>query len=80
MGAEVYRRAARAMVCRNDRDGTVFSRSAVLVGRSSWAILRTLPKKAQPQPPAFCFVISEPGDADKPLSFGYVVIRQYRER
>ena len=23
---------------------------------------------AQPQPPDFCFVISEPGDADKPLS------------
>ena len=35
---------------------------------------------AQPQPPDFCFVISEPGDADKPLSRTYVVQQQYRER
>ena len=35
---------------------------------------------AQPQPPDFCFVISEPGDADKPLSRAYVVQQQYCER
>ena len=35
---------------------------------------------AQPQPPDFCFVISEPGDADKALSRAYVVKQQYRER
>jgi hypothetical protein len=35
---------------------------------------------AQPQPPDFCFVISEPGDADKPLSRAYVVKQQYLER
>ncbi|MFZ1692474.1 MAG: hypothetical protein WAT74_04665 [Flavobacteriales bacterium] len=35
---------------------------------------------AQPTPPDFCFVISEPGDADKPLSRDYVVQQQYRER
>lgn len=35
---------------------------------------------AQPQTPDFCFVISEPGDADKPLSRTYVVQQQYRER
>ena len=35
---------------------------------------------AQPPPPDFCFVISEPGDADKPLSRAYVVQQQYRER
>lgn len=35
---------------------------------------------AQPAPPDFCFVISEPGDADKPLSRAYVVKQQYRER
>lgn len=35
---------------------------------------------AQPQPPDFCFVISEPGDADKHLSRDYVVQQQYRER
>lgn len=36
--------------------------------------------QAQPAPPDFCFVISEPGDADKPLSRAYVVKQQYRER
>lgn len=35
---------------------------------------------AQPQPPDFCFVISEPGDADKPLSRNYDVKQQYRQR
>ncbi len=35
---------------------------------------------AQPQPPDFCFVISEPGDADKPLSRHYTVQQQYRQR
>lgn len=35
---------------------------------------------AQPEPPDFCFVISEPGDADKPLSRTYVVQQQFRER
>ena len=39
-----------------------------------------VPLHAQPQPPDFCFVISEPGDADKPLSRAYVVQQQYRER
>ncbi|HMQ76519.1 MAG TPA: hypothetical protein PKE21_10160 [Flavobacteriales bacterium] len=39
-----------------------------------------VPLIAQPQPPDFCFVISEPGDADKPLSRAYVVKQQYRER
>ncbi|MCB9162994.1 MAG: hypothetical protein H6592_00955 [Flavobacteriales bacterium] len=38
------------------------------------------PLHAQPAPPDFCFVISEPGDADKPLSRAYVVNQQYRER
>ncbi len=38
------------------------------------------PLHAQPEPPDFCFVISEPGDADKPLSRAYVVKQQYRER
>ncbi len=36
--------------------------------------------RAQPAPPDFCFVISEPGDADMPLSRTYVVKQQYRER
>lgn len=35
---------------------------------------------AQPQPPDFCFVISEPGDADKPLSRTYEVKQQFRAR
>ena len=35
---------------------------------------------AQPQPPDFCFVISEPGNADKSLSRAYVVKQQYQER
>ncbi len=35
---------------------------------------------AQPQPPDFSFVISEPGDADKPLSRTYMVQQQYRQR
>lgn len=35
---------------------------------------------AQPQGPDFCFVISEPGDADKPLSRDYAVQQQYRQR
>lgn len=35
---------------------------------------------AQPQPPDFCFVISEPGDADKPLARAYEVKQVYRER
>ncbi|MEZ4791511.1 MAG: hypothetical protein R2811_16050 [Flavobacteriales bacterium] len=38
------------------------------------------PLHAQPAPPVFCFVISEPGDADKPLSRAYEVKQQYRER
>jgi hypothetical protein len=35
---------------------------------------------AQPQPPDFCFVISEPGNADDPLARPYEVKQQYRER
>jgi len=35
---------------------------------------------AQPQPPDFCFVISEPGNADDPLDRPYEVQQQYRER
>ncbi|MBK8497515.1 MAG: hypothetical protein IPL52_01535 [Flavobacteriales bacterium] len=35
---------------------------------------------AQPAPPDFCFVISEPGDADKSLSRTYVVKQHDRER
>lgn len=38
------------------------------------------PLRAQPLPPDFCFVISEPGDTDKPLSCAYMVQQQYRER
>ncbi|MBK8228041.1 MAG: hypothetical protein IPK70_12825 [Flavobacteriales bacterium] len=43
-------------------------------------VIMGAPLSAQPQPPDFCFVISEPGDADKPLSRAYVVKQQYRER
>jgi hypothetical protein len=43
-------------------------------------VILSVPLLAQPQPPDFCFVISEPGDADRPLSRAYVVQQQYRER
>jgi hypothetical protein len=35
---------------------------------------------AQPQPPDFCFVISEPGNADDPLDRPYEVKQHYQER
>lgn len=43
-------------------------------------VILGVPLPAQPQPPDFCFVISEPGDADKPLSRSYAVQQQYRQR
>ncbi|MCB0766851.1 MAG: hypothetical protein KDB95_06545 [Flavobacteriales bacterium] len=43
-------------------------------------LVRPASLHAQPAPPDFCFVISEPGDADKPLSRAYEVKQQYRER
>lgn len=36
--------------------------------------------QAQPQPPDLCVVISEPGNANRPLSRAYEVKQQYRER
>jgi hypothetical protein len=38
------------------------------------------PTLAQPQPPDFCFVISQPGNADDPLDRPYEVNQHYQER
>jgi hypothetical protein len=38
------------------------------------------PTLAQPQPPDFCFVISQPGNADDPLDRPYEVKQHYQER
>lgn len=51
-----------------------------MFGLSGLAAVTADELRAQPAPPDFCFVISEPGDADKPLSRAYVVKQQYRER